>query len=360
MKIYPIVDLESNWGPKKIYDEFRRYADLSFVSDPESADVIWVMSYYADLGAITEPRRFRRLSRFFPFLKNNAPRRRKDLKDKLIICSAHHFVPGKEAVFLPYIKIMDEIGDIAHFFSKTNIETAGKYFHRPIFHLPYWIDLNLFKPLPEDQRLETRARLGVPGGRMVIGSFQRDTEGDLITPKLEKGPDIFCDIIERLDRNKIFILLTGPRRNYVEARLASAGVPYESLGHVDMARMPALYNCLDRYLVTSRVEGGPLAILECMATRTPIFSTPVGICEALSPAVVLSSVDEFAIALHYPYPDVLDIHQRHVRDSDAKAVVKAYERAFASLLDAYRRSPANLPALARDIQWFNAHPNRQY
>ena len=33
--------------------------------------------------------------------------------------------------------------------------------------------------------------------KKLIGSFQRDTEGyDLKTPKLSKGPDIFCDIVE--------------------------------------------------------------------------------------------------------------------------------------------------------------------
>ena len=38
-----------------------------------------------------------------------------------------------------------------------------------------------------------------------------------------------------------------------------------------------LYNILDLYLVTSRVEGGPQAILECGANKTPIISTNVGV-----------------------------------------------------------------------------------
>ena len=38
-----------------------------------------------------------------------------------------------------------------------------------------------------------------------------------------------------------------------------------------------LYNCLNLYLVTSRVEGGPAAITECAISKTPIISRDVGL-----------------------------------------------------------------------------------
>ena len=45
-----------------------------------------------------------------------------------------------------------------------------------------------------------------------------------------------------------------------------------------------LYNCLDLYIVSSRYEGGPQAILECAASKTPILSTKVGVApEVLHP-----------------------------------------------------------------------------
>ena len=47
-----------------------------------------------------------------------------------------------------------------------------------------------------------------------------------------------------------------------------------------------LYNCLDLYIVSSRVEGGPQSILECGLTKTPIISTDVGIAnEILSKSI---------------------------------------------------------------------------
>jgi glycosyltransferase involved in cell wall biosynthesis len=45
--------------------------------------------------------------------------------------------------------------------------------------------------------------------------------------------------------------------------------------------MRKLYHALDLYLVTSREEGGPLAILESLATGTPIVSTKVGLAPDL-------------------------------------------------------------------------------
>ena len=40
--------------------------------------------------------------------------------------------------------------------------------------------------------------------------------------------------------------------------------------------MNELYNLIDLYIVTSRIEGGPQAIVECGITKTPIISTDVG------------------------------------------------------------------------------------
>ena len=50
---------------------------------------------------------------------------------------------------------------------------------------------------------------------------------------------------------------------------------------VDFKILNELYNCLDLYIVTSRVEGGPQAILECGITNTPIISTDVGVASEI-------------------------------------------------------------------------------
>ena len=52
----------------------------------------------------------------------------------------------------------------------------------------------------------------------------------------------------------------------------------------DFKMMNELYNALDLYLITSRLEGGPQALVECGQTKTPIISSDVGIArQILSP-----------------------------------------------------------------------------
>ena len=52
----------------------------------------------------------------------------------------------------------------------------------------------------------------------------------------------------------------------------------------DLKLLNKLYNILDLYIVSSRIEGGPQAIIECGLSKTPIISTDVGVAkEILAP-----------------------------------------------------------------------------
>jgi len=58
---------------------------------------------------------------------------------------------------------------------------------------------------------------------------------------------------------------------------------------------------LDLYLVTSRAEGGPLALLEAMATGVPLVTTNVG----MAPLVVSHGVNGFVSEIN----DVNQLYQ---------------------------------------------------
>ena len=65
-----------------------------------------------------------------------------------------------------------------------------------------------------------RSSVGIDDKKFVVGSFQRDTEGsDLKSPKLEKGPDLFCDYVEKIADENTLVLLGGWRRQYIMNRL---------------------------------------------------------------------------------------------------------------------------------------------
>ena len=59
---------------------------------------------------------------------------------------------------------------------------------------------------------------------------------------------------------------------------------------VNFKDLNKLYNVLDLYIVSSRIEGGPQAILEASITKTPIVSTDVGVAsEILHPDSIYNS-----------------------------------------------------------------------
>lgn len=219
------------------------------------------------------------------------------LQQKPVIVTVHHVVPQK---FGPT--------ELAEFIERDKFVTAyhvpcrATYFQlikifrdnglrKPVLVQPFWVNNETWFPTDHE---EIRNSLGIRN-EFIVGSFQRDTEGhNLISPKLEKGPDIFCDAIIKLDNISrelllppVKVLLAGWRRQYVIARLDATNIPYiyEELPSFD--RLNQLYNALDCYVVSSRYEGGPQAIVECASIGIPVVSRNVGVAsEILHPECV--------------------------------------------------------------------------
>lgn len=176
-------------------------------------------------------------------------------------------------------------------------------------YIPYTVDPAVFTeriPRGED-RASLRARFDIPPDAYVISSFMRDSRAsDLHLPKPQKGAELLVAILAGLRARglPVHVLLAGPRRHWVRARLREAGIPFTFVGRelasddVAVNILPRetvnlLYHCSDLHLVTSRWEGGPRAVLEAGATRTPILSTPVGLApDVLEPGCLYRSVDE--------------------------------------------------------------------
>lgn len=148
-----------------------------------------------------------------------------------------------------------------------------------LVRIPIGVDTTLFTPPSPDTRSAARHKFGVPEDRLVIGSFQKDGNGwgDGMDPKLVKGPDLFLEAVAELAKDfPIFVLLTGPARGYVTTGLDRLGIPYAHHYLADYLDIVSAYHALDLYLMTSREEGGPKAILECAATGIPLVSSRVG------------------------------------------------------------------------------------
>jgi len=179
----------------------------------------------------------------------------------------------------------------------------------PHTYIPYAVDTTVFtRDVPENESIAAvRRRFSVPDNAFVISNFMRDSSGhDLLEPKMQKGAEMLVEMGRQLTAEgcRIHFLLAGPRRHWIRKQMAGYGVPYTYIGREtdtddnDVNISPPyiinlLYHASDLHLVTSRWEGGPRAVLECAATRTPVLTTPVGLApDILCPESLYASVAE--------------------------------------------------------------------
>lgn len=200
-------------------------------------------------------------------------------KSNKVVLTWFHVLP--DDLRIKFVKEAQKYVDIVHTASTITKEKLIEIGipEEKIIVIPLGVDLNLFKPVSSEEKQRLRERLGIPKDKLVVGSFQKDGVGwrEGLEPKWVKGPDIFVKVIDKLRKEyDIFVLLTGPARGYVKRQLDRIGIPYKHFFLKNYLEIPKYYNALDLYLVTSRAEGGPKAILEAMATGVPLVSAKVG------------------------------------------------------------------------------------
>ena len=256
MKIF-INDAKEDWIVDRLKKEFSVYNPKLFTNEVKDADIIWIIS---------------------PWSWKNVSK--KYLKEKKVLCTVHHVdfakFTGKEK--RNFYKL-DKFVDYYHTISDKSYEQLFSLTSKKIYNFPFWVNSKLWFDISESSKLKTKYK--IPEDRYIIGSFQRDTEGkDRSSPKLSKGPDRFFEIVKKMgEERKIFVLLAGYRRQYIIKLLEKYKIAYIYYEKVSFEELNELYNCLDLYIVSSRVEGGPQSIFECGLSKTPIISTDVGIAK---------------------------------------------------------------------------------
>jgi len=208
-------------------------------------------------------------------VKNKKCKRR----NKVIVTWFH--IPSDDAR-IKYIPLLNKYSDIVHTSCELTKKKLIKYGLKKekVVVIPLGVDLSIFKSKTKSEKRQTKKKLGLPENKIVIGSFQKDGVGwgEGLEPKLVKGPDIFLKVVKKLAKKyPIYVLLTGPARGYVKKGLEKMRIPFMHRFLKNYLDIAEYYNALDLYLVTSREEGGPKAILESMACGIPLITTKVGI-----------------------------------------------------------------------------------
>ena len=262
MKIY-LSKINESWIVDRVRKEWYQNNQEISTKNIRNSDIVWIIS---------------------PWLWRNIPT--KYLTSKKVICSIYHidfenFDSTQKADFLSLDKYVDEY----HVISQKTLISLQTLTNKKITSIPFWVNQKNY--FYKENKDILRKKLGFEANEFLVGSFQRDTEGkDLESPKLIKGPDIFIEIVNKLKENRkdLKVVLAGTRRQYVIKQLEKSDIPFKYFEMAKLKKLNDLYNILDLYIVSSRLEGGPQAIVECAVIKCPLISTDVGIAkEILNP-----------------------------------------------------------------------------
>ena len=254
MKVY-LSDINESWIVDRVREEWYKYNPELSSKNIKIADTIWIIS---------------------PWLWRKLPK--KYLKKCKVVCSIFHFEekdynPSNIKEFYKRDKYVDSY----HVISPKVLKELQKLTPKPITYIPFWVNQDIWYEIENKEKL--KLKYNIPLNSFVIGSFQRDTEGkDLKSPKLIKGPDRFVEIAKHYKslHPNLIILLSGKRRQYIINELEKENISFLYYEMASFEELNEFYNILDLYIVSSRIEGGPQAIVESGITKTPIISTDVG------------------------------------------------------------------------------------
>jgi glycosyltransferase involved in cell wall biosynthesis len=271
MKIYT-NKIKESWIIDRISEEwYKNNRDISTKKINES-DIIWIIASWT----------WKKIPK-------------KVLSRKKVIASIYHidfkaFGYDEKKDFYE----MDKYVDVYHVISLKTEEQLKKLTNKKIISIPFWVNQKNWYHI--ENKSELRTKWGIGANDYLVGSFQRDTEGtDLESPKLIKGPDSLINILKGIKENnkKLVVILAGTRRQYVLKNLKKLEIDFKYFEMVDIKELNELYNILDLYIVSSRLEGGPQAILEASITKTPLVSTDVGVASEILHKSSIFEVENF-------------------------------------------------------------------
>jgi len=143
--------------------------------------------------------------------------------------------------------------------------------------VPLGVDDNLFHPV--------RQRAG-DSSLLAVGSLIPVKAHDLLLQAM-------CDVKRQCPRAILQIVGAGPRRSYLEHRIAEMNL----LGDVTLVgprphdELPGIYSSADLLVLSSRHEAQAMVVLEAAACELPVVGTAVGSVVDLAPEAAVAVLD---------------------------------------------------------------------
>lgn len=207
--------------------------------------------------------------------------------------------------------------------------------------IPNFVDDEAFGDLLPAVRLEWHRRLGVPAGRVVVGTVAR------LAPVKDHATLVRAFARLAVARPELHLLLLGdgPERGALGELVAQLGLEQRATFAGMQSNAINLHGLLDISVLPSRSEAFPNAVVEAMAAARPVIASDVG--------GVPEAVDDGRTGLLFPAEDDAALAaalDRLAGSPDERATMGRLGRELAgerygaarvmtSLIDAYRRQP---------------------
>jgi len=133
------------------------------------------------------------------------------------------------------------------------------------------IDMSLFRPSPE-ARGGTRGSLGLANDEFLWLTIGRLAEQKAY-PNLFRA---FSALLERFPRSRLLVVGRGPLRADLEDLVRRSGLQANISFLGFRSDVPSLLAAADAFVMASRYEGMPNAVIQALATGLPVVGTDVG------------------------------------------------------------------------------------
>jgi len=302
----------AGWVIDNIVNDFKKHSKHDIVDIKDNPDVLWCVNLFS-----------------FPSIYRSTSKKCKN------IVQIHHI---NEAQIDAYDFSSFNKADACIVPNKITETVASNYMTIPIYRFPYWL-LSTYMEVRNETEitfLKKRLRNSVNHDELLIGSFVKDGNGKLgKTPKSVKGPVELVDVLIALSKKiAIRVVLGGYGRNWIKEQLDKHGIPYVYLQKYK--NINTLYDCLDYYFVTSKIEGGPQSILEASYRKVKILSTKVGLApEILHPKCICNSTNDFVnriINKEYT-DDYVQYNYNSVNHYLPTEIISQFDMFFANIVD---------------------------
>lgn len=187
-----------------------------------------------------------------------------------------YFSPFMTAVFVRIERWLarrsDALVAISPLIRRDLLETYRIARDEQTFVIPLGFDLSPFVTIDAEARQSARAALGVAPDRFVVSTVGRLTE--------IKRHDLFLDmarqVAARVPAVEFLIVGDGELRRDLESQAAALGIGEQVRFLGWRTDLRTIYGATDVFVLTSRNEGTPVALIEALASGVPGVSTDVG------------------------------------------------------------------------------------